>query len=322
MCESGYYPPGAEYDPRAPWNEKEPNMVKCESCNGKGYHWLPIISKQTRKQNALKKRGFVCPKQKKWPKPRDNTIAGAKKKPVKCAVVSVKLNTKKTTNPITMTIMSNPDTYYSRSEVSNSDLTELKNILHPRMQYGDKEAAFRFGSLVDAIITEPARVDYYHLTVDDVQYTDDEFRHAQEMHKSLRMEARKDVFLAKVLECAETQRFMVNRSQPFTYCDFQFSLDTRCKWDWWLGSFGGDLKTTFASTEQQFEEAVDFFDWDRSRAWYMDIAHSDHDFIYAISKKNCRVFKKFINRYDDVYRRGREKYEELAFQFWCLTPQT
>ncbi|RYM99366.1 hypothetical protein PG1821B_1596, partial [Bifidobacterium animalis subsp. lactis] len=157
---------------------------------------MPIILKQTRKQNALKKRGFVCPKQKKWPKPRDNTIAGAKKKPVKCAVVSVKLNTKKTTNPITMTIMSNPDTYYSRSEVSNSDLTELKNILHPRMQYGDKEAAFRFGSLVDAIITEPARVDYYHLTVDDVQYTDDEFRHAQEMHKSLRMEARKDAFLS------------------------------------------------------------------------------------------------------------------------------
>ena len=74
--------------------------------------------------------------------------------------------------------------------------------------------------------------------------------------------------------------------------------------------------------EPLFEEAVDFFDWDRSRAWYMDIAHSDHDFIYAISKKNCRVFKKFINRYDEVYRRGREKYEELAFQFWCLTPQT
>ena len=39
MFESGYYPPGAEHDPRAPWNEKEPNMVKCEACNGKGYHW-------------------------------------------------------------------------------------------------------------------------------------------------------------------------------------------------------------------------------------------------------------------------------------------
>lgn len=123
----------------------------------------------------------------------------------------------------------NPDTYYSRSEVSNSDLTELKNILHPRMQFGDKEAAFRFGSLVDAIITEPARVDYYRLTVDDEQYTEDEFRHAQEMLKALRMEARRDEFLFKVLGYAETQRFMVNTQQQFTYCGFPFSLDTRCK---------------------------------------------------------------------------------------------
>lgn len=30
MYESGYYPPGAEHDPHAPWNEKEPNMVKCD----------------------------------------------------------------------------------------------------------------------------------------------------------------------------------------------------------------------------------------------------------------------------------------------------
>ena len=141
------------------------------------------------------------------------------------------------------------------------------------------------------------------------------------LQKALRMEARKDAFLAKVLECAETQRFMVNKAQQFTYCEFPFTLDTRCKWDWWLGGFGGDLKTTFAATQQQFEEAVDFFDWDRSRAWYMDIAKSNRDFIYAISKKNCCIFKKFINRGDEVYNRGREKYEELAFQYWCLTPQ-
>lgn len=217
--------------------------------------------------------------------------------------------------------MNNPDAYYLRSEVSNSDLTELKNILHPRMQFGDKEAAFRFGSLVDAIITEPARVDYYLLQVDDEQYTEDEFRHAQDMLKALRHEARKDPFLFRVLGYAETQKFMVNKAQKLSYCGFDFHLDTRCKWDWWLGLFGGDLKTTFASTQQQFEEAVDFFDWDRSRAWYMDIAGSDRDFIYAISKKNNKIFKKFITRGDEVYNRGREKYEELAFQYWCLSPQ-
>ena len=186
--------------------------------------------------------------------------------------------------------------------------------------FGDREAAFRFGTLVDAIITEPERVNYYQYTVDDVQYTEDEFRHAQEMYRALRAEARRDPFLAKVLEIADTQKVMVNHGQPLEYGEFGFTLDTRCKWDWWLRQFdfGGDLKTTFASTQKEFDDAVDFFDWDRSRAWYMDIAGSDRDFIYAISKKNGRVFKKFINRGDDIYQRGREKYEELAFQYWCL----
>ena len=152
---------------------------------------------------------------------------------------------------------SNPDTYYDRPEVSNSDLTALKELLHPRLQFGNREEAFRFGSLVDAIITEPARVNYYRLTVDDVQYTEEEFRHAREMYKALRMEARDDGFLDYVLRNAGTQRFM-------------------------------------------------------------DVAGSDHDFIYAISKKNCKVFRKQITRGDAVYNAGREKYEELAFQYWCL----
>lgn len=115
---------------------------------------------------------------------------------------------------------------------------------------------------------------------------------------------------------------MINKRQDFNYCGFQFTLDTRCKFDWWLRQFGfgGDLKTTFASSQKEFDDAVDFFDWDRSRAWYMDIAHSDKDFIYAISKKNCKIFKKFINRDDAIYKRGKEKYEELAFNYWLLSP--
>ena len=214
----------------------------------------------------------------------------------------------------------NADLYYGRPEVSNSDLTELKNILHPRLQFSDREAAFRFGSLVDAIITEPSRVNYYRLTVDDVQYTEDEFRHAREMYHALRLESRRDSFLSKVLDDACTQCCMINRNQQFEYGGLRFALDTRCKWDWWLAAFhfGGDLKTTFAATQAEFDDAVYFFDWDRSRVWYMDIAHSHRDFIYAISKKNCKIFKKFIERGDELYTRGREKYEELAFQYWCF----
>lgn len=216
--------------------------------------------------------------------------------------------------------MNNPDAYYNRSEVSNSDLTSLKELLYPRPAFGDREAAFRFGSIVDAIITEPARVDFLRMTIDGEPVCEDEFLHAREMQRALRAEARRDPFLAKVLELADTQRFMVNKAQEFENGGFRFTLDTRCKWDWWLDAarFGGDLKTTAASSQAEFEQCVDFFDWDRSRSWYMDIAGSNRDFIYAISKKNCNIFKLFINRDDAIYRRGREKYEDLAFKWWCL----
>lgn len=214
----------------------------------------------------------------------------------------------------------NPDTYYDRSEVSNSDLTELKNYLYPTTQYGDKEAAFKFGTLIDAMITEADRVDYFKRTVDNVRYTQDDFELADAMKKSLRMEARKDQFLAKVLELSDTQKFMVNKNQKFEYGNFTYTLDTRCKWDWWLPTFnfGGDLKSTFAETVPQFMEAFYYFDYDRSRSWYMDIAGSDKDFIYAISKKNLKVFKIFINRGDKIYLKGKEKYDELAFKYWML----
>lgn len=215
--------------------------------------------------------------------------------------------------------MGNPDTYYNRTEVSNSDLTELKNMLYPRLQYGDKEKIFAFGSLVDALVTEPARVNRFQLTVDDVKYTEDDFRLAMEMQKSLVRESRRDEFLAYVLNNSDTQKFMV-REREFEYCGLSYTLPTRCKWDWWLPKvgFGGDLKTTFAVSQSQFDEAVDFFDWDRSRAWYMDIARSERDFIYAVSKKNCKVFKKFIERGDRIYSRGREKYDELAFKYYLF----
>lgn len=96
--------------------------------------------------------------------------------------------------------MSNPDSYYSRPEVSNSDLTELKNYLYPRAQYGDKRRKHQVWNLfVDALITENERVRYDKLMVDDYVYTKDEFELGLEMRKALRKEAEKDQFLAVVL---------------------------------------------------------------------------------------------------------------------------
>lgn len=212
------------------------------------------------------------------------------------------------------------DAYYSRTEVSNSDLTALKNMLHPDVSGIDPTNAFRLGTLVDALVTEPAEANHVRKTVGDYQYSDDEWTWGLGMRAAFNRAAEQIPFLGMVRKDAETQRVMANHGQEFEYNGFSFELDTRCKWDFWMEdlNFGGDLKTTSAETQDQFEEAIDRFDWDRSRAWYMDIAGSDQDFIVAISKKNQRIFTKAIRRSDMIYNRGKEKYLELAFKYWTL----
>ncbi len=71
MCESGYYPLGAEHDPRAPWNEIEPHYVKCEACNGKGCHWYAY--------NFEKNEDTECTEETWWCLPETEEEAEAKR---------------------------------------------------------------------------------------------------------------------------------------------------------------------------------------------------------------------------------------------------
>lgn len=219
------------------------------------------------------------------------------------------------------------DQYYSRSEVSNSDLTSLKLKLNPQLDFikeKDKKRAFHLGTLVDALVTEPTKANHFRKTVDDEQYTDEEWKWGKQQLEKLRKAAKKDPFLDHVLKTAEGQKWFANPCQHFDVGCYSFDLPTRCKFDWWLGFFGGDLKTTTATTQDQFEAAIDFFEWDRSRAWYMDLTHSinplygNQDFIFAVSKTTSKVFFKKIVRGDETYLRGKEKYLELAFKMFLF----
>lgn len=213
------------------------------------------------------------------------------------------------------------DAYYSRTEVSNSDLTALQKQLYPEKAFtGDPTYAFKMGTLVDAMITEPEKLDPITRAIDDYRYDRSEWDWGKKMKKAFDDECDRNMFLKFVKDNSDCQKVMVNQGQEFEYNGFKFQLDTRCKWDFWMDApnFGGDLKTTAATTYDQFLACIDLFDWDRSRAWYMDIAGSDKDFIVAISKETQQIFMKPITRGDEIYTRGKEKYLELAFQYWKL----
>jgi hypothetical protein len=165
------------------------------------------------------------------------------------------------------------------------------------------------------MITEPERVDFFKRELSGEQFTPDEFGKAERMKRAFYA----DEFCRMIADKAEGQKVMAKR-QKFNFNGYEFDLDTRCKWDLWRNDWGwgGDIKSTVATTQAQFEAAARYFDYDRQRAWYMDIAGCDRDILIGISKANFKVFKIYINRESDWYRSGVEKYSELAFRWFLI----
>lgn len=206
------------------------------------------------------------------------------------------------------------DSYYSRSEVSNSDLSTLKKLIYGGQDY-DPTEAYKFGTLIDCMLTEPDKVNFYNYTCNGEQYTKDQFEQARQMKRSFF----KDDLARRMLERADTQAIMF-REMQIEFEGFNFSLPVRCKWDIWMKhlGWGGDIKSTTATSQKQFEDAAHHFDYDRQRAFYMDIAGSNQDILIAVSKVNFQVFKIPIKRSDKFFQSGQDKYRELAFQYWNL----
>jgi hypothetical protein len=207
--------------------------------------------------------------------------------------------------------------YFKRTEVSNSDLTSLKKYFQPERQVYDIEQAYRFGSLVDAIVTESHRVNFLMREVDGEKYNQKEFETAVKM---------KDVFLRDdfcrhVLKNASTQHVAIKNDFEIQFCGHRFTMPVRCKFDFYGGDnslIDGDLKSTACLSESSFVQSVDYFDYDRQAAWYMDIERRSRFVFLAISKKNFKIFKFAIKRGDPIYERGRAKYQELAFRYWYM----
>lgn len=207
------------------------------------------------------------------------------------------------------------DSYYQRPEVSNSDLSALEKYFMPSDWIADATAAYRFGNLIDAMITEPEKVNHMNHTVNGIQFTYDEWDKAYTMLQAFR----RDEHCTQFLSLASGQNVM-SKEVELEYGGFEFSLPMRCKYDLWMQKlkWGADIKSTTATTQKQFEDAVRYFNYDRQRAVYMTISGAPRDMIIGISKSNFKVFKVAISKESDLYISGMEKFRELAFKWWTL----
>jgi hypothetical protein len=211
-------------------------------------------------------------------------------------------------------VIENCSDYFNRPEVSNSDLSSLEAELSAKDPVGgDKVAAYRFGSLLDAIITEPDRVDFLKKTLDEIPVEPSEWNKALKMRKAFFG----DEFCNNLLKMSLPQVVMVS-DVVLNVDGFVFTITMRCKWDFFTDFLGADLKSTVATTQEQFEAVCIMFQYDRQMAVYMEISGIDQVVLIGVSKVNNKVFKKFIKRGDPFHQSGMEKFKVLALKHYML----
>lgn len=201
--------------------------------------------------------------------------------------------------------------YFSHPAVSNSNLKALARMYYA-LQKIDSAAAFRFGLLVDCILTEEWKLTDNCIEDEDgriVRYTDQEISLAKRMANTVQA----DPVVRLLIPGGEGQRIFI-REMPIVFEGREFTLEVRCKFDWYNSGLntGVDYKTTACANYKTFKESIEFFDYDQAAAFYMDIAEIDFFWIIGISKKNGQVFKFAIQRGDSVYEAGKRKYV-----YWC-----
>jgi PDDEXK-like domain of unknown function (DUF3799) len=210
----------------------------------------------------------------------------------------------------------NNDPYYNRAEVSNSELGALEKYWMPQSYIIDLESAFRFGSLLDAMITEDHLVDYFKNTVAGVKIEKAEFEKARQMKKVFFA----DSFCKSLAAQCEMQKVTIKHDWPIQYEGVEFKMDMRCKWDFFAPriDLSGDLKTTASTTQKQFEDSIFHYNYDRQAALYMDLENKSNFIFIGISKVNLKIFKVIVKRGDATYNSGKAKYQELAFRYYYL----
>ena len=147
-----------------------------------------------------------------------------------------------------------------------------------------------------------------------------------EAAKQMRLAFYKDPFCSQFVKGCKFQHISYQPDFKIDYNGFEFTLPAKCKWDLFRPDIdlSGDIKSTACTTQKQVEEALRYFAYDRSRAWYMDVESQrsgkmrNNDILIFISKVNFKIFKVPIKRGDAIYKEGKRLYEDLAFRYWYL----
>ena len=222
--------------------------------------------------------------------------------------------------------MINQHNYRIYPAVANSDLSWLEKKVVDKDTLILFEQALKMGTLIDCMITEKHRVDYFKLKVDEVQYVKADFELGKKMKKAFEAHP----VCQDIIKDCSFQHISYNPNFEVEHEGVKFTVPAKAKWDLKkkLFPFGGDIKSTTATTYDQCLATVSFFNYDRSRAWYMDLEGHKMDYLIFISKVNFKIFIIPVCAVDygakategqkaayQLYASGKAKYQQLAFDY-------
>lgn len=198
------------------------------------------------------------------------------------------------------------DQYHNLKQLSNSQLSAFQRDQRGLEPLSASNKSLLKGTLVDALLT-----DIQEACVD---LSAEEIAVCKDMAKAFKA----DPVGKHLFEIAEKQKIALGNIS-FTRMGVDVSFDTRCKFDFTLPNVGFDLKTTQSKTKKQFFAAVDFFNYDRQGAFYMDTANIDEFRIIGLSTfKPHDRFYWTMKRGDQNYKSGVDKYRELMFKMYMV----
>ena len=187
--------------------------------------------------------------------------------------------------------------------LSNSGLGKVQDKMEGNFDKPVPYGAFRFGSMVDAILTQPDEL------VTDL--TDDELRQGLRLSEAVKTNP-----LAKVLLDHAEPQVIVSRTLTINLEGIEKEVLAKCMLDLALlkMGIGADIKTTAARTHAQFLASVERFNYDRQAYWYMETPELNKFVFIGISKtKVGEVFIHIVKRDDPMFLSGKEKAHALAY---------
>lgn len=208
------------------------------------------------------------------------------------------------------------DYYNETNYISNSELSNVKKRLFDIRQSEKQDKvmknAFFEGGLFDESVTLTVQKGYtaVYRTFEGKEVSADVYKRTKKMIDVLKS----DKFIWSIIEKSSHQSEFYNTEFQYEYkgiagkCWFKGRLDFLYK-----NILASDLKSTVCESQKSFENAIFHFGYDRQGACYMDLAKVDLYYIFAVSKKNLKLFKYAIKRDSDIYRRAKAERDSLIF---------